>query len=429
MPKNKLLKILILVVALAVIVLVINAIKPIFKFRSVEPTQAEVEVAEPRMMYGFNVDTLTVHSKKVRANEFLSNILQGYNVDNGTIDKLARSTRFIFDVRKMRQGHNYSVIMSNDSVPVARYFIYEISAVDYVVYSLKDSIHAWRGQKEMETRIETAYGIITSSLWNAMVANDTDPNLALSLSDIYAWTIDFFGIQKGDYYKVVYENIYVEGERIGIGRVLAASFNHFGKDNYSFYFVQDSVGEYFDNLGKSLKKAFLKAPLNYRRISSHFSNSRMHPVLKIRRPHHGVDYAAAAGTPVMSIGDGVVEYTKWDNKGGGNTVRIKHNSVYSTAYLHLQKFGPGIKGGVRVKQGQIIGYVGSTGLSTGPHLDFRFYKSGSPVDPLKVESPPTEPVKSSNMERFNLERDEWLKLLNEIGPSSGLAADSVKNPS
>jgi murein DD-endopeptidase MepM/ murein hydrolase activator NlpD len=134
----------------------------------------------------------------------------------------------------------------------------------------------------------------------------------------------------------------------------------------------------------------------------------MHPVLKIRRPHHGVDYAAAIGTPVMSIGDGVVEFARWDNKGGGNVVRIKHNSIYSTAYLHLQKFGPGIKGGVRVKQGQVIGYVGSTGLSTGPHLDFRFYKNGSPVDPLKVESPPVEPVKPANMERFKLERDKWM---------------------
>jgi murein DD-endopeptidase MepM/ murein hydrolase activator NlpD len=212
----------------------------------------------------------------------------------------------------------------------------------------------------------------------------------------------------------VYENLYVEGKCIGIGRVLAASFNHYGKDNYAFYFVQDSVGEYFDNLGKSLRRAFLKAPLNYRRISSRFSNSRLHPVLKIRRPHHGVDYAAAAGTPVMAIGDGVVQYARWDNKGGGNTVRIKHNSVYSTAYLHLQKYGPGIKSGVKVKQGQVIGYVGSTGLSTGPHLDFRFYKNNKAVDPLKVESPPTDPVKDSNMEQFNIERDEWLDMLNEI---------------
>jgi murein DD-endopeptidase MepM/ murein hydrolase activator NlpD len=360
------------------------------------------------------VDTLTVVSETVKPNEFLANILLGYNVDYATIDLVARETKDVFDVRRMRHGNNYSVILSNDSVPRAKYFIYEISSIDYVVYSLQDSIHAWRGQKEVETRIEVAYGEINSSLWNAMAANNTDPTLALSLSDIYAWTIDFFGIQKGDRYKVIYENVYVEGERIGIGKVLATTFTHFGKDQHAFYFVQDDGGEYFDEVGNSLRRAFLKAPLNYRRISSHFSHSRMHPVLKIRRPHHGVDYAAAAGTPVMSIGDGVVEYARWDNKGGGNVVRIKHNSVYSTAYLHLQKFGPGIKGGIRVKQGQVIGFVGSTGLSTGPHLDFRFYKNGTPVDPLKVESPPVEPVNPVNMERFNLERDHWLQMLGNM---------------
>lgn len=422
--QHKRLKIfLIPIIALLVILLIIVFFKPIFKFNTNKPSEVEAEAAEPRMMYGFNVDTLTVVSETVKHNQFLANILLGYNVDYTTIDRLARETRRIFDVRKMRQGHNYSVILTNDSVPKARYFIYEISAIDYVVYSLKDSIHAWRGQKEVETRIETAYGVINSSLWNAMVASKTDPNLAISLSDIYAWTIDFFGIQKGDYYKVIYENVYVEGERIGIGRVLAATFNHFGKDQYAYYFVQDSVGEYFDNEGNSLRRAFLKAPLNYRRISSTFSNSRLHPVLKIRRPHHGVDYAAATGTPVMSIGDGVVEYTKWDNKGGGNVVRIKHNSVYSTAYLHLQKFGPGIKRGIRVKQGQVIGYVGSTGLSTGPHLDFRFYKSGSPVDPLKVESPPVEPVKATNMERFNVERSHWLQALDKISTEQVVASN------
>ena len=414
---TKLKKIIFIVALVAIAILIaILFFKPIIKYESDD--QQEIvdneEIVEPQIIFGFNVDTLNVHNNTVKANEFLANILQGYNVDYGTIDKLVRETRDVFDVRKIRKGNNYSVITTKDSIPKAKYFIYEISSIDYVVYSLLDSIVAWRGQKEVERHIETASGIINSSLWNSMVESNTDPNLALSLSDIYAWTIDFFGIQKGDHYKVVYENVYVEGKCIGIGRVLAASFNHYGKDNYAFYFVQDSVGEYFDNLGKSLRRAFLKAPLNYRRISSRFSNSRLHPVLKIRRPHHGVDYAAAAGTPVMAIGDGVVQYARWDNKGGGNTVRIKHNSVYSTAYLHLQKYGPGIKSGVKVKQGQVIGYVGSTGLSTGPHLDFRFYKNNKAVDPLKVESPPTDPVKDSNLEQFNIEREEWLDMLNEI---------------
>lgn len=385
--------------------------------------EAQADNYEPRLMYGFNVDSLTIVSETIKRNQFLANILQSYNVDYATIDRIVRETKDVFDVRKMRQGNPYSVILTNDSVPEAKYFVYEISYIDYVVYSLREPVRAWRGHKEVETRVDTASGIISSSLWNAMVAGNTDPNLAITLSDIYAWTIDFFGIQKGDSYKVIYENIYVEGERIGIGKVLAANFNHYGKDHVAIYFVQDSTGGYFDEDGKSLRRAFLKAPLNYRRISSGFSNSRLHPVLKIRRPHHGVDYAAAAGTPVMAIGDGVVEYARWDKKGGGNTIRIKHNSVYSTAYLHLSKYGQGIKKGVHVKQGQVIGYVGSTGLSTGPHLDFRFYKNGTPVDPLKVESPPVEPVKPENLERFTLERNNWLNQL--LGIESEVKTDTI----
>ncbi len=423
MQKKYLVKIIIPIVAVAIL-LTLYFVWKLPKVSDDASGQDETGLFEPRIMYGFNVDTLTVVSETVKRNEFLANILLSYNVDYATIDRVARETRNVFDVRKMRHGNNYTVILSNDSVPGAKYFIYEISSIDYVVYSLKDSIHAWRGQKEVETRIDTTYGEINSSLWNAMVANNTDPTLALSLSDIYAWTIDFFGIQKGDQYKVIYENVYVEEERIGIGKVHAATFTHFGKNQHAFYFVQDGIGEYFDEEGNSLRRAFLKAPLNYRRISSHFSHSRMHPVLKIRRPHHGVDYAAAMGTSVMSIGDGVVEYARWDNKGGGNVVRIKHNSIYSTAYLHLQKFGPGIKGGVRVKQGQVIGYVGSTGLSTGPHLDFRFYKSGSPVDPLKVESPPVEPVKPANMERFKLERDKWMIQLGNAQSSNEVVVEN-----
>lgn len=368
----------------------------------------------PTLLYGFNVDTMPYHTGIVRPNEFLSTILGKYGVDNVTIEKLVRETAEVFDVRKMRHGQSYTVIFTNDSIPRVRYFVYEINTTDYVVYGLLDSIYAWRGQKEMEIKTETIHGKIKTSLWNSILENNGDPNLALALSDIYAWTIDFFGIQKGDHYRIVYENVYVEGKPVGIGKVLAAQFHHMGRDFYSFYFVQNGVGDYFDQDGNSLRRAFLKAPLNYRRISSHFSHQRMHPVLKIVRPHHGVDYAAPEGTPVMSIGDGVVEYARWDPKGGGNMVRIKHNSIYSTAYLHLQRFASGIRGGVRVKQGQVIGYVGSTGVSTGPHLDFRVYKNGVPINPLKLESPPADPVKPAFRAQFESERDQWMKMLQSI---------------
>lgn len=369
----------------------------------------------PKTIYGINVDSFNVVKEQIRRNEFLSDILLKYNVDYPTIDKLARETKSVFDVRKLRYGNYYTVIMTRDSVPETKYFAYEISPVDYVLYALQDSIVATRGVKEISVEIDTATGVIKSSLWNAMVDNNTDPNLANELSEIYAWTIDFFGIQKNDNFKVIFENQYVEGERIGVGKVLAANFNHFGVDHYAFYFVQDSLGgDYFDEDANSLRRTFLKAPLRYRRISSGFSYSRMHPILKYRRPHLGVDYAADRGTPVVAIGDGVVEYAKWDNGGGGRAVKIKHNGTYSTGYMHLSKYGEGIKAGAKVKQGQIIGYVGSSGLATGPHLDFRFYRNGKPIDPTKVESPSADPVDSVNMQRFNVETKKWLEILDRI---------------
>jgi murein DD-endopeptidase MepM/ murein hydrolase activator NlpD len=224
--------------------------------------------------------------------------------------------------------------------------------------------------------------------------------LALNLSDIFAWTVDFFGLQKGDRFMVVYDEVYIDTTFVEIGRIHAAGFISGKNVSHAFYFVQDSIGSYWDASGNSLKRAFLKAPLKFSRISSHFSYARKHPILRIVRPHTGVDYAAPAGTPVMSIGDGTV-IAKGFNGGGGHTVKIRHNSVYTTAYLHLSKYGEGVNVGSRVSQGQVIGYVGSTGTSTGPHLDFRVWMNGKPINPLTVESPPVEPIRESNKAMFD----------------------------
>jgi len=392
-------------------------------FYQPEPVAEETDslVSEPKFVFGIRVDTMLVIRNKIRANESLSDILLRYKVDYQKIDLLARRSQYLYDLRKIRQGNDYTVIVTDDSKRKLLYFIYEISPIDYVVYDLGDSIHAHRDRKEVTVKVDTTSGVITSSLWNAIVDNGTDPNLANDLSEIYAWTIDFFGIQKGDHYKVVYENLFVEGQPIGLGKVLAANFNHYGEDHFAFYFMQDDAGDYFDEQGNSLRRAFLKAPLKFRRISSKYSTSRMHPILKIRRPHLGVDYAADRGTPVVTIGDGTVLYTKFSN-GGGRTVKIRHNGTYSTAYLHLSKYGPGIKAGVRVKQGQVIGYVGSSGLATGPHLDFRFYKNDSPIDPLKVESPPAMPVAEKYRQYFFDSKEQWMKILqsNSIIPADSL---------
>ncbi len=379
-----------------------------------EQLEATVEYYMPELVYGINVDTLEIRQDKVKRNEFLADILLRNGVDYSVIDYIARNTKDTFDVRHIKYGNTYHIFYTTDSVPRALYFVYDITPSSYVLYHLVDSVYAVRGEKEIVTRIATTKGNIQSSLWNALVENKADPNLANELSEIYAWTIDFFGLQKGDSYKAIYETFYVDDNYTGLGRVMAASFNHGSKDLYAFYFEQNGKGDYFDTAGNSLQRTFLKAPLRYSRISSGFSNSRMHPVLKIRRPHHGVDYAAPAGTPVHTVGDGVVVKKGYQKNGGGNYIKIKHNGTYSTTYMHLKGFAKGIKVGQHVNQGDLIGFVGSTGLATGPHLDFRFYRNGRAINPLKVESPPSKPVEENYRAAFDSVVSHYLPLLQSM---------------
>jgi len=256
-------------------------------------------------------------------------------------------------------------------------------------------------EKPVRRERSTVSGEIRSSLWETFMEIEVNPMLALELSDVYQWSIDFFGLQAGDQFKVVYDESFVDSSSVGILNIHAAWFYHAGHEFWAIPFEQDSVVSFFDEEGNSLRKVFLKAPLRFSRISSGFSHSRLHPILKIRRPHHGVDYAAPTGTPVESVGDGKVIAAKWQ-RGGGNYIKIRHNSVHTTAYLHLSRFAKGIRSGVYVKQGDVIGYVGSTGLSTGPHLDFRFYKNGYPINPLKIEAPPVEPIHEDNLADYEL---------------------------
>jgi murein DD-endopeptidase MepM/ murein hydrolase activator NlpD len=385
-------------------------------FSSSEDPLSEMpsDTITPEMIYGINIDSSIVMQNRVKKNHSLSDILSSYGVGHALIHELANLSRPEFDVRKIRAGNPYTVILTMDSLSHPKYFIYEENSTDYIVFQLDDTVRVYRGSKPVEKVMRTASGIIESSLWNAMVDRGTDPNLANELSEVYAWTIDFFGIQKGDYYQVIYEDMMVEGVSIGIGKVQACNFNHIGDDHYAFYFNQNGEWDYFDDQAQSLQRTFLKAPLRFKRISSKFSYSRMHPVLKIRRPHTGVDYAADYGTPVQTIGDGMVQEKGYDKKGGGNYVKIKHNGTYTTVYMHLQGFAKGLSTGKRVRQGEVIGYVGSTGLATGPHLDFRVYRNGQPIDPLKMESPPAKPVDTAYLETFHHFKDSLLIEITKI---------------
>jgi murein DD-endopeptidase MepM/ murein hydrolase activator NlpD len=360
--------------------------------------------------YGLPVDSFLVVSGKVKPNQPLSSLFANFGLNTSVVNQMVQKTEGVFDVRKFRSGNTYFSFQSIDSAASLEYLVYEHTPIDYVVFRFRDSLDVYAATKQIDTIRSTYAGSIETSLWNAMISRQANPMLAIELSEIYAWSIDFFGLQKGDSIRVVYDELFVDSLSIGIGLIHAAWFRHMNHDFLAVPFVQDGREDYFDAEGLNLRKAFLKAPLRFSRISSGFSNSRLHPILKIRRPHHGVDYAAPAGTPVVAIGDGII--TKLGYEGAaGHMVRIRHNSVYSTAYLHLGKYGNGIKTGGFVKQGDIIGYVGSTGLSTGPHLDFRFYKNGAAVDPLKVEAPPVDPVKEENMQAFEIAREQALSVL------------------
>jgi len=376
--------------------------------------QEEIKKPEPVMLFNIPVDSFTVVPGQIRSGQNLSDILVKQGISMTKVDEVSKKSILTFDVRKMKVNNPYYFFMNKTQPAKVEYFIYEINPVDYVVYDLSDSLRIYKEKKPIITQIKTASGVITSSLWNTMKAQALDPNLAMSLSDIYAWSIDFYGLQKGDKFRVIYEENFVSGKTIGIGQIFAAQFVHAKEDFYAFKFTQNNEDSYFDDKGKSLKKAFLKAPLKFSRISSQFSNARFHPVLKIYRPHHGVDYAAPTGTPVQSIGDGTVVAKAYQAAGGGNYLKIKHNSAYTTSYMHLSKYGAGITNGVRVKQGQIIGYVGTTGLSSGPHLDFRVFLNGTPVNPLTIKSPPTEPVAERYMKDYTVHRDSMMTKLTKI---------------
>ncbi len=370
-----------------------------------------VHVPEPKMLYGLKADSFHIEESTVMRNQNLSDILIDRGVSAQSVDQLAKNSVTVFDVRKMRAGNRYTMFYSTDANRRPLFLAYENNNVDYYLYSLTGSLLVTAGKHTVTSKRQTVSGVITSSLWNAMKENNISPLLAVQLSDIYAWTIDFFAIQKGDKFTVIFDEDFVNGESIGIGKIYSASFNQGGTEFYAIRFTQEDGDSFFDQKGNSLRKAFLKAPLKFSHISSRFSNNRMHPVLRIVRPHHGVDYAAATGTPVYSIGDGVVLQKSYQPAGGGNFVKIKHNSVYTTSYMHLSKFALGLRAGLHVKQGEVIGYVGATGLASGPHLDFRVFMDGTAVDPLKIKSEPAEPVRAANLPKFNMLRDSVVKLL------------------
>ena len=373
-----------------------------------------VKTVQKTIKYGLPVDEYKVTNDTVQPGESLSVLLGRQGLDSGQIFNLDAKCGDVFDTRKIRSGKPYALLHTRDSVPVLKYFVYEESPKDYVVFDLSGDYKVTRGQNPVEWVRKTSKGSVETSLWAAMTDSGTSPQLAVTLSHIFGWTIDFFGIQKGDSFRLIYEQEYVSGEPISSFNVIAASFTASDSLYYAIPFVQDGEELYYNEKGNSLEGAFLKAPLDFYRITSRFTNSRFHPVLKRYRAHHGVDYAAPTGTPVYAIGSGKVIAKGYQARGGGNYLKIRHNGTYTTSYMHLSRFAKGIQVGSVVKQKQVVGYVGSTGLSTGPHLDFRVFENGTPINPLTVKSQPKKPISKANMPQFEVVRDSLVNMLSGI---------------
>ncbi|OQB68710.1 MAG: Murein DD-endopeptidase MepM [Bacteroidetes bacterium ADurb.Bin139] len=361
-------------------------------------TVPDGEVAGLCRMFNLPLTDYGQEHEVIRKNENLASILQSRGVDYQQVYSLTQKARGVFDLRKLKAGNPYTLLYA-PGAPEPSYFIYEENYRTHVCFSLTDSLWVARAEIPIEIQEKFVDITISSSLWQDLEEAGYNPLVANGLSEVFAWTVDFFGLQKGDTFRASYQAYMLKGKEVEAGPILAASFIRAGRTQNAFRYLQDSVPGYWDQDGVNLQRAFLKAPLKFSRISSGFSYARRHPITRIVRPHTGTDYAAPAGTPVMSIGEGkVIERTY--TRAGGNTVRIKHNSVYTTAYLHLSRFASGLTVGKHVAQGETIGYVGSTGSSTGPHLDFRVWRNGKPINPLTMESPPADPIHASDIKSF-----------------------------
>lgn len=353
-------------------------------------------VIQPVQYDGFEmpIDSFEVETMSIRANQLPSEILLERGISLATIDRLAKEFMYVFDLRKMKAGNNMNFYYTPDSLHLLQYMIYEKNASEYVVYNFRDSLQVSLKKKEIVTQVNYLEASITSNIWNALKDKGVPMEMMAEIGTVFQWMINVTTLNKGDRFEVIYENQTVNNETIGMGKIFAAKFLHGKRWLEAYNFEQNGVASFFNEKGESLRRAFMKIPFEARtifRVSSRFSGARMHPILHIVRPHYGVDYAVQAGTPVVSIGDGKV-IEKGYNGGGGNTLKIKHNANFTTGYMHLRSYAPGINVGSSVHMGQTIAFVGMTGLATGPHLDFRIWQNGKPVNPEKVESPPTEPV-------------------------------------
>ena len=357
----------------------------------------------------WDLGLVSMETFMIRPNDMFSQILSSKGVEYFKIDQLIEAAKSIFPFRSIRAGKELTFItdLQDSSVQCV---IYEPDPFRRILYHVDDSIHVEIIERDKETRLEVASGTITQSLWASMEELNLPKELITSMDDALGWSVDFYHVQKNDSFRLVYERYYVEGEPVGIGKLVGANYTTRGNTYYSIRYNSGKYDGYYDLEGRPMKKAFLKSPVEYSRISSRFSKNRFHPILKRNKGHFGTDYAAACGTPIRAVADGRVTSVAYTS-GNGNFVKIKHDKTYETQYLHMSRFGPGIRNGVHVKQGQTIGYVGRTGLATGCHVCFRFWKNGRQVDHLREKIAPPQAMDPAMLPEYYKTRDQIKALL------------------
>lgn len=371
------------------------------------------KAAAPILKYGLPIDSFQVSEYNIKSGQFLADILLQQGMNFQQIETLVNNAKPVFDVRQLRAGKPYA-ILCNANTNQSEYFIYEPNIYEYIRFDL-NTLSAQKIEKPVVIKERASAGVIESSLWDAMVSNGMSFDMAAKMEDALQWSVDFNHVQKGDRFKLLYEQKYIDDQPAGIGIVKAALYETAinKQQYYAIHHNTDKEEGYYDLDGKPMKSSFLKSPVKYSRITSRFNLRRFHPVLKRTRPHYGTDYAAPYGTPIYAVGNGVVS-RKGYGRGNGRFIKIKHDDTYATQYLHMQKFAKDIEVGTPVKQGQVIGYVGSTGLATGPHVCFRFWKNGRQVNHLTLKFPPSDSLKQIELPAFYQSRDQYLSALQQL---------------
>jgi murein DD-endopeptidase MepM/ murein hydrolase activator NlpD len=402
-----------LAVAALAATLLFSKIRPAAALAYSEPSLGALPIVPENMRWGFAIGEFYLFGEELKSGDVLGEILMKQGLDYPQVHQLVENCKGKFNINSMRRGKKLNFLAKTEGQS-PDFLIYEPSPYEYTVFNLKEPYNVEVVKRHVTIDTVAASGVLETSFWQALMDNGLNDQLADGMIDVLASSVDFYHQKVGDRFKVVYEQHLVEGQPVGTGKIIAALYEREGKQFYAFNF--EKPGEktnYFDFDGRPARKAFLKSPLRYSRISSRYNMNRLHPILGYRRAHLGTDYAAPQGTPILAVAEGtVVEAAR--RGGNGIYVKIRHDGIYATQYLHMSGFARGIRPGARVAQGQTIGYVGSTGLATGPHVCFRFWKNGREVDHLRLNLPLPEPIKGATLEEFKVVREGLIQLLNSV---------------